>query len=134
MVATTDIFTYIEVIAECLNEGLPRASFLIIGDGSNRTFRERLQLTHTLILFQSILGLIMSICFVACVSTFAKGFVPIEIRDAHVEYYRLVLQSLRHIDPASRDSHSDTPDMEFVTESCVECALRTTLGDCVSGC
>jgi hypothetical protein len=40
MVATTDVFTYIGVIAECLNEGLPRASFLIIDDKSNRTFRE----------------------------------------------------------------------------------------------
>jgi hypothetical protein len=51
MVATTDIFTYIGVTAECLNGGLPRASFLIIGDRYNCTFRERLQLTHTLILF-----------------------------------------------------------------------------------
>jgi Na+-driven multidrug efflux pump len=89
MVATTDVFTYIGVIAECLNEGLPRASFLIIGDKSNRTFRERLQLTHTLILFQSILGLIMSICFVAGASTFAQGFVPIEIRDVSVTYVRI---------------------------------------------
>jgi Na+-driven multidrug efflux pump len=89
MVATTDVFTYIGVIAECLNEGLPRASFLIIGDKSNRTFRERLQLTHTLILFQSILGLIMSICFVAGASTFAKGFVPVEIRDVSVTYVRI---------------------------------------------
>jgi hypothetical protein len=55
MVAITDIFTYIGVTAKFLNGGLPRASFLIIGDRSNCTFRERLQLTHTLILFQSIL-------------------------------------------------------------------------------
>jgi hypothetical protein len=89
MVVTTDIFTYIGVIAECLNEGLPRASFLIIGDKSSRTFRERLQLTHTPILFQSILGLIMSICFVAGASTFARGFVPTEVRDVSVTYVRI---------------------------------------------
>jgi Na+-driven multidrug efflux pump len=89
MVVTTDVYTYIGVVAEVLNEGLPRASYLVIGDKSNRGFRERLQLTHTLILFQSILGLIMSIGFVAGASTFAKGFVPVEVRDVSVTYVRI---------------------------------------------
>ncbi|KAF1912861.1 hypothetical protein BDU57DRAFT_581114 [Ampelomyces quisqualis] len=89
MVVTTDTYTYIGVIAEVLNEGLPRASYLIIGDKANRTFRERLQLTHTLILFQSILGLVMSIGFVAGASTFATGFVPVEVRDVSVTYVRI---------------------------------------------
>ncbi|KAF2731521.1 hypothetical protein EJ04DRAFT_498574 [Polyplosphaeria fusca] len=88
MVATTDSYTYIGVVAEVLNEGLPRASWVIIGDKS-RTFRSRLQITHTLILFQSILGLIMSIAFLAGASTFAKGFVPIEIRAASLTYVRI---------------------------------------------
>lgn len=89
MVVTTDTYTYIGVVAEVLNEGLPRASYLIIGDKSNRSFRERLQLTHTLILFQSILGMVMSIAFVAGASTFAKGFVPVEVRAASVTYVRI---------------------------------------------
>jgi Na+-driven multidrug efflux pump len=89
MVVTTDTYTYIGVVAEVLNEGLPRASYLIIGDKSNRSFRKRLQLTHTLIVFQSILGLIMSIGFVAGASTFAKGFVPVEVREASVTYVRI---------------------------------------------
>lgn len=89
MVVTTDTYTYIGVVAEVLNEGLPRASYLIIGDKANRTYLERLQLTHTLILFQSILGMIMSIGFVAGASTFAKGFVPIEVRDVSVTYVRI---------------------------------------------
>ncbi len=89
MVVTTDSYTYIGVVAEVLNEGLPRASYLIIGDKSNRTYRERLQLTHSLILFQSFLGLIMSIGFVAGASTFAKGFVPIEVREASITYVRI---------------------------------------------
>jgi Na+-driven multidrug efflux pump len=89
MVVTTDTYTYIGVVAEVLNEGLPRASYLIIGDRSNRTYRERLQLTHTLILFQSILGLIMSIGFVAGASTFAKGFVPVEVREVSITYVRI---------------------------------------------
>jgi Na+-driven multidrug efflux pump len=89
MVVTTDTYTYIGVVAEVLNEGLPRASYLLIGDKANRGFRERLQLTHMLILFQSILGLIMSIGFVAGASTFAKGFVPAEVRDVSVTYVRI---------------------------------------------
>ncbi|KAH3931394.1 hypothetical protein HBI56_139070 [Parastagonospora nodorum] len=89
MVVTTDVLTYVGVVAEVLNEGLPRASYLIIGDKSNRGLRERLQLTHTLILFQSILGLIMSIALIAGASTFAKGFVPIEVRDVSITYVRL---------------------------------------------
>ena len=89
MVVTTDTYTYIGVVAEVLNEGLPRAAYLIIGDKSNRTYRERLQLTHTLILFQSILGFIMSLGFVGGASTFAKGFVPVEVRDVSVTYVRI---------------------------------------------
>lgn len=89
MVVTTDVYTYIGVVAEVLNEGLPRAAYLIIGDKTCRTFRERLQLTHTLIVFQSILGLIMSIGFLGGASTFAKGFVPEEVRDVSVTYVRI---------------------------------------------
>jgi Na+-driven multidrug efflux pump len=89
MVVTTDTFTYIGVIAEVLNEGLPRASYLIIGDKCTRTFRQRLQLTYTLILFQTILGLIMSICILAGASAFARGFVPVEVRGASVTYVRI---------------------------------------------
>jgi Na+-driven multidrug efflux pump len=89
MVVTTDVYTYIGVVAEVLNEGLPRASYLIIGDKTSRTFRERVQLTHTLIVFQSILGLIMSIGFVGGASTFAQGFVPSEVREASVTYVRI---------------------------------------------
>lgn len=89
MVVTTDSYTYIGVVAEVLNEGLPRASYLIIGDNTSRGFRERLQLTYTLILFQSTLGLIMSIALLGGASTFAKGFVPVEIRNTSLTYVRI---------------------------------------------
>ncbi|KAI4620646.1 uncharacterized protein J4E87_006971 [Alternaria ethzedia] len=39
MVVTTDTYTYIGVVAEVLNEGLPRAAYLVIGDKSSRGFR-----------------------------------------------------------------------------------------------
>jgi Na+-driven multidrug efflux pump len=89
MVVTTDVYTYIGVVAEVLNEGLPRASYLIIGDKTSRTIRERVQLSHTLILFQSVLGFIMSLGFVGGASTFAKGFVPSEVREVSVTYVRI---------------------------------------------
>ena len=89
MVVTTDSYTYIGVVAEVLNEGLPRAAWLIIGDKSSRSFRSRLQLSYTMILFQSILGFIMSIAFVAGASTFARGFVPVEVRSASLTYVRI---------------------------------------------
>ncbi|KAJ4289109.1 hypothetical protein N0V90_011451 [Kalmusia sp. IMI 367209] len=89
MVVTTDSYTYIGVVAEVLNEGLPRASYLVIGDDASRSFHERLQLTHTLILFQSILGLIMSIAFLGGASIFAEGFVPVDVRDASLTYVRI---------------------------------------------
>jgi Na+-driven multidrug efflux pump len=89
MVVTTDAYTYIGIVAEVLNEGLPRAAYLVIGDKTNRGFRERLQLTYTLILFQSISRLIISIGFVAGASTFARGFVPVEVRDVSITYVRI---------------------------------------------
>ncbi|PSN70576.1 hypothetical protein BS50DRAFT_545405 [Corynespora cassiicola Philippines] len=89
MVVTTDSYTYISVVAEVLNEGLPRASYLVIGNKSSLSIRDRLQLTHTLILFQSVLGLIMSIGFLGGASTFAQGFVPIEVRAASLTYVRI---------------------------------------------
>ncbi|KEQ83198.1 hypothetical protein M438DRAFT_398159 [Aureobasidium pullulans EXF-150] len=68
MVVTTDVYTYIGVVAEVLNEGLPRASWLIIGDRANRSISARYSLSFTLIIIQSILGLVMSIAFVRAAS------------------------------------------------------------------
>lgn len=89
LIVTTDIYTYIGVVAEVLNEGLPRAAWVIIGDKASRSLAQRLQLTHTLILFQAILGLIMSIAFTAGAATFAEGFVPIEVRETSITYVRI---------------------------------------------
>jgi hypothetical protein len=65
------------------NEGLPRAAYLIIGN-KTPAIRGCLQLVHTLILFQFILGLIMSIGFLAGASDFAERFVPMEVRGCQV--------------------------------------------------
>jgi hypothetical protein len=89
MVVTTDVYTYIGVVAEVLNEGLPRASWLIIGDRANRSISARYSLSSTLIIFQSILGLIMSIAFVGAAKQFASGFVPVDVRAASLTYIRI---------------------------------------------
>ena len=66
LVATTDSCTYIGVVSEVINEGLPRAAWIIIGDKSARTFHSRLGLAYTLITFQASLRLLLSIiCFIS---------------------------------------------------------------------
>ncbi|KAH8710287.1 hypothetical protein GQ44DRAFT_714427 [Phaeosphaeriaceae sp. PMI808] len=121
MVVTTDAYTYIGVVAEVLNEGLPRASWLIIGDKASRSFRSRLQLTHTLILFQSTLGLIMSIAFVAGASIFAQGFVPVEVRAASVTYVRIsafsCLSSAIEYSVNASTRALDKPDVPLIVSS-----------------
>ena len=89
LVVTTDAYTYIGVVAEVLNEGLPRAAWNVIGDKSNRTLAVRHGLSYTLIIFQSILSLIMSICFVAAARQFADSFVPTSAREASLTYVRI---------------------------------------------
>jgi hypothetical protein len=76
LVMTTDVYTYIGVVTEVLNGGLPRAAWVIIGDKSSRSLESRTGLAYTLIIFQGVLGLIMSVVFVSAAANFADGFVP----------------------------------------------------------
>lgn len=120
-VATTDTFTYVGVVAEVLNEGLPRASWVIIGDKASRLYPERLQLTYTLIAVQAFLGLIMSIAFVGGASTFAKGFVPADIREASITYVRIsafsTLASAIETAVATSTRALDKPDVPLIISS-----------------
>ncbi|KAF5671438.1 hypothetical protein FHETE_4148 [Fusarium heterosporum] len=90
MVVLTDAYTYMNTASEAVNEGLPRAAWVIIGDKASRSLGKRLQLTHTLILFQSVVGLILSIVFLAAASSFARSFVPSDVRDVSLTYVRIV--------------------------------------------
>ncbi|KAI2631582.1 hypothetical protein GGS26DRAFT_100811 [Hypomontagnella submonticulosa] len=118
LVVTTDVYTYIGVIAEVLNEGLPRAAWVVIGDKASRSLAQRLSLTHTLILVQSILGLIMSIALVAGAATFANGFVPKEVRSASLTYVRIsafsALSSAIETAVAASTRALDKPDVPLV--------------------
>ncbi len=89
LVATTDAYTYIGVVVEVINEGLPRAAWNIIGDKHNRSLAERHGLSYTLITVQAILGLILSVAFVGAAEQFASAFVPAEIRQASLTYVRI---------------------------------------------
>ncbi|KAI1490501.1 hypothetical protein F5X96DRAFT_679036 [Biscogniauxia mediterranea] len=118
LVVTTDVYTYIGVVVEVLNEGLPRAAWVIIGDKASRSPAQRLGLTHTLIFFQSILGLIMSVAFVAGAATFARAFVPIEVRAASLTYVRIsafsALSSAIESAVAAATRALDKPDVPLV--------------------
>ncbi|KAI5855033.1 hypothetical protein GGS23DRAFT_470807 [Durotheca rogersii] len=120
-VATTDVYTYIGVVAEVLNEGLPRAAWVIIGDRASRSAAQRLGLTHTLILFQAVLGLLMSIAFFGGAATFAEGFVPVEVRAASLTYIRIsafsALSSAIETAVAAATRALDKPDVPLLISS-----------------
>ncbi|KAF2722017.1 hypothetical protein K431DRAFT_223136 [Polychaeton citri CBS 116435] len=121
MVVTTDAYTYIGVVAEVLNEGLPRAAWNVIGDKSNRSLAARHGLSYTLILTQAILGLIMSVCFVAAAQQFADTFVPIEVRLASLTYVRIsafsALSSALETAVAAATRALDKPDVPLLISS-----------------
>ncbi|KAK4099285.1 hypothetical protein N658DRAFT_487696 [Parathielavia hyrcaniae] len=121
LVATTDAYTYTGVVAEVLNEGLPRAAWSVIGDKSSRTPAQRLALTHTLILVQSLLGLVMSVAFAAGAEAFARGFVPGEVREVSVVYVRIsafvALSSAVETAVAAATRALDQPDVPLVIGS-----------------
>ncbi|KAI0415245.1 hypothetical protein F5X98DRAFT_389240 [Xylaria grammica] len=121
MVVTTDVYTYLNTAAEAINEGLPRAAWVIIGDKASRSFVQRLQFTHTLILFQGIAGLILSIVFVGAASAVADSFVPSEVRQASLTYVRItsftVLAGTIETAVATATRALDKPDVPLVISS-----------------
>ncbi|KAF2215788.1 hypothetical protein CERZMDRAFT_109658 [Cercospora zeae-maydis SCOH1-5] len=121
LVVTTDVYTYIGVVSEVLNEGLPRAAWLIVGDRSNRSLASRLGLTHTLIIFQAVLGLLMSITFAAAAKQFAQVFVPENVREASLTYVRIsafsALASALETSVATATRALDQPDVPLVISS-----------------
>lgn len=125
MVVTTDVYTYISTVAEVLNEGLPRAAWVVIGDAASRSLPRRLQLTHTLILFQAVLGLLLSLALVGGARTFAEGFVPVEVREASLGYVRIsafsALGAAVETAVAAATRALDMPDVPLVISSAKVC-------------
>ncbi|RSM04112.1 hypothetical protein CEP52_007050 [Fusarium oligoseptatum] len=121
MVVTTDAYTYMNTAAEAVNEGLPRAAWVIIGDKASRDLAKRLQLTHTLIAFQSLAGFILSIVFLAAAPAFARRFVPSEVRDASLTYIRIssftVFSGILETAVATSTRALDKPDIPLAISS-----------------
>lgn len=121
LVVTTDAYTYIGVVAEVLNEGLPRASWNIIGDKANRSLAARHGLSYTLICVQTVLGFMMSVAFLAAAQQFADAFVPKNVREASLTYVRIssfsVLSSAVETAVAAATRALDKPDVPLVISS-----------------
>jgi len=121
LVVTTDIYTYIGVIVEVLNEGLPRAAWLIIGDQSNRSPSSRISLSYTLISFQIVLGAVLTVIFVASSEKLAAAFVPTAVRETSLTYVRIssveALSSAMEVALSSSTRALDHPDVPLVISS-----------------
>ncbi|OQE18831.1 hypothetical protein PENFLA_c020G11094 [Penicillium flavigenum] len=120
-VVTTDVYTYIGVIVEVLNEGLPRSAWLIIGDKSTRTVRSRLNLAYTMIIAQTALGIIMTVIFLAASRTLASGFVPVEVQQTSITYVRLssvqAMTSAIEVALSASTRALDNPDVPLIISS-----------------
>lgn len=120
-VVTTDVYTYIGTVANVLNDGLPRAAWLIIGDKATRTISSRLGLSYTLILFQTVLGTIMTIVFIAASNQLAAAFVPAQVREASITYVRIssvsALSSAMQVAVSDCTRALDNPDVPLLISS-----------------
>jgi len=78
-------------------------------------------LSLTLIIFQSVIGLIMSVIFVAAAKQFAAGFVPVDVRAASVTYIRIsafsALSSAIETAVATSTRALDKPDIPLIISS-----------------
>ena len=120
-VVTTDVYTYIGVVTEVLNDGLPRAAWLIIGDKATRSMSSRLNLSYTLIFFQTVLGALMTIVFIAASERLAAAFVPAQVRAASITYVRIssvsALSSAMQVAVADCTRALDNPDVPLIISS-----------------
>ena len=121
LIVLNDANTYMGVVVEVINEGLPRAAWVTIGDKAARSLYSRIGLTYTLITFQVLLGTILSIIFLAAAREFAASFVPTEVRAASVTYVRISaftsLASALEVAVANATRSLDKPDVPLIISS-----------------
>lgn len=124
------VYTYMSTFAEVINEGLPRASWTTIGDKCSRKRSQRLALTNTLILAQALLGLVLSLILLGAAEAFAKGFVPLEVRQQSITYIRIgsfsVFSGAIEAAVAAATRALDEPDVALVL-SCIKFAANIVL-------
>lgn len=121
LIVLNDANTYMGVVVEVINEGLPRAAWVIIGDKSARSLHSRIGLAYTLIAFQALLGTILSIIFLGAAESFASRFVPSEVRSMSVSYVRISaftsLASSLEVAVANSTRALDKPDVPLIISS-----------------
>lgn len=115
------MYTYIGVIAQVLNDGLPRSAWLIIGDKSTRTTSSRLTLSYTMIIVQTALGALMMVIFIASSDKLAAAFVPEQVRQSSLTYVRIssveALSSAMETVVSSCTRALDHPDVPLLISS-----------------
>lgn len=120
-VVTTDVYTYIGVIVQVLNDGLPRTAWSVIGDKTTRTTSSRISLTYTLLLFQITFGAILTVIFVASSNKLAAAFVPATVRDTSLTYVRIssieALSSAMQVAVSTSTRALDHPDVPLFISS-----------------
>jgi hypothetical protein len=89
LISTAETYVYIGVVVEVINEGLPRASYKVIGDKSRRSHGQRIGIANAMIIFQLCLGMLLSVIICGAAESFTKSFVPAEVRKESVKYVRI---------------------------------------------
>ena len=81
----------------------------------------RLGLSYTLILFQTVLGTIMTIVFIAASNQLAAAFVPAQVREASITYVRIssvsALSSAMQVAVSDCTRALDNPDVPLLINS-----------------
>lgn len=77
------------MVANVLNDGLPRTAWVTIGDKATRQINSRISLTYTLLTVQIVLGAILTVVFVASADRLAAAFVPESVRQSSLTYVRI---------------------------------------------
>ncbi|CEJ62532.1 hypothetical protein PMG11_11029 [Penicillium brasilianum] len=120
-VVTTDVYTYIGVIVEVINEGFPRSAWLLIGDNATRSMRSRLDLTCTMIAATAVQGFVVMVILLIHPQSLASAFVPAKVRQSSMTYIRLssvqFYTSAMEAALSSSTRALDNPDVPLVISS-----------------
>ncbi|SPB49370.1 unnamed protein product [Aspergillus niger] len=118
LVVTIDVYTHIGTVAEVINEGLPRAVWSTIADKGARSLGARLGLAHSLLVFQTLMGVLLSIMFVCAAREFLSKFVPHDVAEASITYVHIssfsALSSAVEVAASSATRTLGKPDVPLV--------------------
>ncbi|TVY45942.1 hypothetical protein LOCC1_G002756 [Lachnellula occidentalis] len=117
-VIITDVYVYILVIANILNDGLPRAAWTVIGDNYTRSVNSRVSLSYTLIQFQMFSSLVITGVLILIADKIADAFVPDADRATAVKYVRIssvvAFSSAMEIAVSNSTRALDRPDVPLI--------------------